>query len=279
MTATVGGTSVRANDGVEIAYARRPGPGTVPLVLVHGTSAHAGWWEHMLAEFPEHYDVVTMDLAGHGDSGRRAEYSLEGWARDVLAVVRGVFDRPAVLVGHSVGGLVTAAAAVADPGAVAAVVLVDSIVADPPPGRVEPMRAPRPDRVFADLGEVAARFRLAPPQPEADPEILRRIAEGSVREVRGGWAWKVDPSIFLAVGRGGMSAGLADLPGPVAIVRGELSVLVPASAGADLAALIGRPVPQFDVAGAHHHLMIDHPVELAAALREALAVVTPAPRS
>jgi pimeloyl-ACP methyl ester carboxylesterase len=257
MTGTLGTGTVRSADGVEIAYVRRPGPDGTPLVLVHGTSAHAGWWEHI--PLPDSYAVVAMDLAGHGGSGRRSAYALRTWADDVLAVVDS-FDEPAVLVGHSVGGLVTAHAAIARPEAVAGVVLVDSIVVDPP----------RAGRVFPSLDEVAARFRLTPPQPEADPEILRRIALGSVREVPGGWAWKVDPLIFGAVGRPGMSAGLEDLPGPVAVVRGELSSLVGPTAGADLAARIGRPVPQFDVPGAHHHLMIDHPHELAAALRAAL---------
>ncbi|WP_181780978.1 alpha/beta fold hydrolase [Pseudonocardia pini] len=97
-----------------------------------------------------------------------------------------------------------------------------------------------------------------------------------MRPVEGGWAWKVDPLIFGAVGKAGMCVRLPDLPGPVAVVRGELSVLVPPSAGRDLEALVGRPVPQFDVPGAHHHLMIDHPVEPAAHLRSALAVVSPA---
>lgn len=280
MTAVLGPATATASDGVPIAYRRRPGPGTVPLVLVHGTSAHAGWWEHLLPALPERFAVVSMDLAGHGDSGRRAVYDLDSWSGDVLAVVREAFDGPAVLVGHSVGGLVVAGAAVLDPGASAGTVLVDSIVVDGSPAEAPEWRPPRATRIFADLDEVAARFRLTPPQPEADPGVLRAIAEGSVRAVPGGYAWKVDPLIFGAVGRPGMCTRLPDLPGPVAVVRGALSVLVPPSAGADLAALIGRPVPQFDVPGAHHHLMIDHPVELAAALREALAVVAPdRPRS
>ncbi|GAA4698569.1 hypothetical protein GCM10023215_41210 [Pseudonocardia yuanmonensis] len=103
-------------------------------------------------------------------------------------------------VGHSIGGLVVAGAAVLDPAAVAATVLVDSIVVDGSPQEVPEWRPPRATRTFADLDEVAARFRLTPPQPEADPGVLRAIAEGSVRPVPGGYAWKVDPLIFGAVG-------------------------------------------------------------------------------
>jgi pimeloyl-ACP methyl ester carboxylesterase len=269
--------TVDAPDGVPIAYRRWYGErGGTPLVLVHGTAAHAGWWDHVVALLPDRFDVVAVDMAGHGDSGRRQVYSLDSWSRDVLAVARELFPGdPAVLVGHSVGGLVVAGAAVLDPAAVAATVLVDSIVVDPVPGQVPEWRPPRAGRVFATLDEVAGRYRLTPPQPEADPEILRALAVGSVGRVEGGWAWKVDPLIFGTVGRAGMCARLPDLPGPVAVVRGELSVLVPPSAGADLAALVGHPVPQFDVPGAHHHLMVDHPRELGEHLSRALDAISP----
>jgi pimeloyl-ACP methyl ester carboxylesterase len=272
--------SVPAADGVPIAYRRWYGErGGTPLVLVHGTAAHAGWWDHVVALLPDRFDVVAVDLAGHGDSGRRPAYSLDSWSHDVLAVVHELFPgEPAVLVGHSVGGLVVAGAAVFDPAVVAATVLVDSIVVDPQPGDVPEWRPPRADRVFATPDEVVGRYRLTPPQPEADPEILRALALGSVRAVGDGWSWKVDPLIFGTVGRPGMCMRLPDLPGPVAVVRGELSVLVPPTAGADLAALIGRPVPQFDVPGAHHHLMIDHPAELGEHLVLALDAISPEPR-
>jgi pimeloyl-ACP methyl ester carboxylesterase len=211
--------------------------------------------------------------------GERAHLLHQRDDPDVLAVARDRFgDRPAVLVGHSIGGLVAAGAAVREPAAVAATVLVDSIVLDPPRTAVPEWRPPRASRVFGSLDEVVAGFRLTPPQPEADPRVLRAIAVGSVRPVEGGWTGKVDPRIFGAVGRSGLSARLPGLPGPVAVVRGERSVLVPPSAGADPAALTGRPVAQFDVPGAHHHVMVDRPVEFGEHLSRALdAVHPPAP--
>jgi pimeloyl-ACP methyl ester carboxylesterase len=267
--------SVPSADGTPIAYRRYSDGGGTPLVLVHGTSAHAGWWDHVAPMLPERFDVVAVDLAGHGESGRRPSYHLDTWAADVLAVVRAEFDRRAVLVGHSIGGLVVAGATVLDPAASAGTVLVDSIVVDPLPERVPKWRAPRATRVFASLEDVVGRFRLTPPQPDVDLSIMRSLAVEAVRAVPEGWVWKVDPMIFDAVGKPGMCVRLPDLSGPVAIVRGALSVLVPPSAGADMEALLGRPVPQFDVPGAHHHLMIDHPVELGEHLCRALSAISP----
>ncbi|MEZ4290203.1 MAG: alpha/beta fold hydrolase [Myxococcota bacterium] len=52
--------------------------------------------------------VAALDLSGHGDSGHRERYSLEGWTREVMAVARHAgIDGPPVLVGHSMGGFVT----------------------------------------------------------------------------------------------------------------------------------------------------------------------------
>jgi hypothetical protein len=118
---------------------------------------------------------------------------------------------------------------------------------------------------------VANAAVLDPAGVAGDPAA---IAEASVRALDHGLVWKVDPLIFGAVGTPGW-ARPPDLPGPVPIVRGELSVLVPAEAGAQLEALIGRPVPQFGRRRRTPPPDDDHPVELGEALRAALDVVAP----
>jgi pimeloyl-ACP methyl ester carboxylesterase len=257
--------------GTEVAWERWARPGAPRVVLVPGTSAHSGWWHPVVPALTDRYDVVALDLSGHGDSGRREQYSMAGWAEEVLAVVEEVCGGRALVVGHSIGGLVAAGAAARDPAAVAGLVLADSIVS-PPPHPAEVAVRPRAVRVFGSVAEAVARFRLEPPQPVGDRVVLERIAAGSVRPVPGGWSWKVDPAIWDVVAT---PDGLTDdLPGvrcPVVVVRGERSSLVGPDAGPALARLWGRPVPQHTVPGAHHHLMVDDPKAFGAALRVALA--------
>jgi pimeloyl-ACP methyl ester carboxylesterase len=256
--------------GVDIAWERWARPGAPPVVLVHGTSAHSGWWHCVVPALADAYDVLALDLSGHGDSGRRERYSMAGWAAEVLAVVRALCGRRALLVGHSIGGLVAAGAAARDPSAVVGLVLADSIVS-PPPRPADVAVRPRVVRVFPDKAAAVARFRLEPPQPVGDPAVLAAIAESSLRRVPGGWSWKVDPAIWDVVAT---PAGLTDdLPGvrcPAVVVRGEHSCLVGPDAATTLARLWGRPVPQHTVPGAHHHLMVDAPQAFGAALRVAL---------
>lgn len=256
--------------GADVVWERWARPGAPPVVLVHGTSAHSGWWHPVAPALTGRYEVVALDLSGHGDSGRRARYSMAGWAAEVLAVVRAVCGGRALVVGHSIGGLVAAGAAARDPGAVRGLVLADSIVSSPRRPAEVAVR-PRPVRVYGSVAEAVARFRLEPPQPVGDRAVLERIAAGSLRPVPGGFSWKVDPAIWDVVAT---PDGLTDdLPGvrcPVVVVRGEHSSLVGPGAAATLARLWGRPVPQHTLPGAHHHLMVDAPAAFGALLRAAL---------
>jgi pimeloyl-ACP methyl ester carboxylesterase len=256
--------------GVPVAWERWPHRGAPPVVLVHGTSAHTGWWHSTVPALADGYDVVAVDLSGHGDSGRREAYSMAGWAEEVLGVVAAVCGGQALVVGHSIGGLVAAGAAVRDPAAVTGLVLVDSIV-EPPPRPAEVAVRTRTPRVYPSVAAAVARFRVEPPQPVGDPAVLEHVAAGSVRAVPGGYAWKVDSRIWDVVASPDRLT--EDLPGvrcPAAVVRGERSSLVADDAGAVLAALWGRPVPQYTVPRAHHHVMLDEPAAFGVRLRTAL---------
>ena len=248
--------TVVADGGVPVAWERWPHSDGPSLVLVHGTSAHTAWWHHTVPWLTDRYDVVAVDLSGHGESGRRPSYSLEGWSEEVAQVVGEVCGGSAVLVGHSIGGLVTAGTAATRPDMVEALVLVDSLVADPI-GAARQRPVMRVGVVYPTADEALARYRLMPPQPVADDRTLSYVAERSLREVEGGWTWKVDPAIFGALDAPSLVDRLSGITCPTAVVRGALSQLVEEDAGAKLSALIGRTVPQYDVPDAYHHVMID----------------------
>lgn len=88
--------------GAGIAWERWARPGAPPVVLVHGISAHRAWWHHTIPALTDRYDVVALDLSGHGDSGQRERYSVAGCAEDVLAVVAAVCGGRAFVVGHGI---------------------------------------------------------------------------------------------------------------------------------------------------------------------------------
>ncbi|GAA4217401.1 alpha/beta fold hydrolase [Actinocatenispora rupis] len=79
------------------------GTGDRVAVLVHGiTSDAAGWSGIGPALADRGYRVLAPDLPGHGHSPRAATYSLVDMADELAAAVP---DTPALVIGHSLGGL------------------------------------------------------------------------------------------------------------------------------------------------------------------------------
>jgi pimeloyl-ACP methyl ester carboxylesterase len=115
-----------SSDGVEIAFTAE-GKGKPALVFVHGWSCDRGYWRNQVAEFAKSHAVVTIDLAGHGESAaNREEWTIGAFARDVAAVVETLGLEDVVLIGHSMGGAVNIEAAKLMPDRVAALVGVDT---------------------------------------------------------------------------------------------------------------------------------------------------------
>lgn len=254
--------------------ARTPAP---TLVLVHGGAAHAGWWRALAPAFLPAYRVVAVDLSGHGDSEHREAYRFGGWVEEVLAVGRDLADEAGfVLVGHSMGGVVAAMAAAVASDPLAAVV-VDAPLRGPEHEEVTSAEAVfRTVKRYASPAEGQARFRILPAQPVLHPALLAQVAAESLRRDGSTWTWKYDRGVFAspATGRPADLGGpLADARVPVAAVVGERSSIVDAEdrdRWRELTAA-GSSTRYLEVAGGHHHLMFDRPLELVAALGRLLA--------
>jgi pimeloyl-ACP methyl ester carboxylesterase len=117
---------VRSSDGVMIHYSAK-GAGEPALVFIHGWSMDGGYWDAQVEHFAGTHRVVTVDLAGHGQSGTgRAEWTIPAFAADVRAVAEKLKLGSVVLIGHSMGGAVAVEAALAMPQRVRGIVGVDN---------------------------------------------------------------------------------------------------------------------------------------------------------
>jgi len=84
-------------------------PGRRTLVLIHGLSSSASAWARYEDAFARRYNVVTVDLRGHGLSTKPrgiASYTIARMAEDVLALLDQLELEHIVLIGHSFGALV-----------------------------------------------------------------------------------------------------------------------------------------------------------------------------
>ena len=99
----------------------------VPLVFVHGWTANRHRWDHQVAHFAEKRRVIRLDLRGHGESGGAGVRTIEELAADVLALLDHLEIERFVLVGHSMGGMISQTITLAHPERVERLVLVNSI--------------------------------------------------------------------------------------------------------------------------------------------------------
>jgi len=113
-------------DGVEIHY-ETWGAGEPALVFVHGWSCDGSYWADQVEAFAADRKVVTVDLAGHGQSGdQRTDYTMAAFGADVVAVLEALDLEKAILVGHSMGGPVVVEAALAAPARVRELIGIDN---------------------------------------------------------------------------------------------------------------------------------------------------------
>ena len=120
--------SVTSKDGIAIRY-HAQGRGEPAVVFVHCWTCDRHSWDALLPRLARTRQVVALDLAGHGESGgERERWTIEAFGDDVMAVVDALKLRRVVLVGHSMGGHVTLAAARRLGGRLAGLVPVDTLL-------------------------------------------------------------------------------------------------------------------------------------------------------
>src|SRR5688572_7739003 len=165
-----------SRDGIPIAFASR-GTGAPELVFVHGWSCDRTYWEGQLDFFARRHRVVTIDLAGHGESGGgREAWTMPSFGDDVVAVVDRLGLGQAVLIGHSMGGDVIVEAALELPGRVAGLVWVDvyHALGNPrTPEQIEAFVAPFREDFAAKARPFVRSMFLA----DSDPTLVERVAE------------------------------------------------------------------------------------------------------
>ncbi len=91
---------------VVLNYAEGPDNGP-PLLLKHGIWGFWQGFQPIINSVINRWHVYAIDYRGHGKSGRTPnQYLLKDYARDIITFITENLEEPAVLLGHSLGGMV-----------------------------------------------------------------------------------------------------------------------------------------------------------------------------
>ena len=94
-------------DGSAIHVEFYGSPNAPPVILTHGWGPNSTVWYYAKKQLAKHFYLIVWDLPGLGKSTKpkNRDYSIEKYARDLEAVLS-LVERPAVLLGHSMGGMI-----------------------------------------------------------------------------------------------------------------------------------------------------------------------------
>ena len=245
-----------------------------PLLFAHGFRAHARWWSFIAPFFLSRFRVVALDFPGMGDSSARPQYDWGDFAKAIAGVLDDAKFGRATLVGHSFGGSQVARACVDFAQLIERAVIIDSYIPVPEvAGRKPPQLEPRPKNIYPTFDAARARFRLVPEQNRAEGYVLDYIAKHSLKQVEGGWTWKFDENFVprhREEERERIGTTLSAIDTPVTFIYGDQSIVVSRELAHAIVKRLKHGRGPVAVPQSHHHVLLDQPLSLVAALKAAL---------
>ena len=246
------------------------------VLLTHGMAAHTHWWDPVVPFWGGKVRAAALDFRGHGDSDwlQGEAYTSDAWVSDIDVARETLGWDRFILVGHSMGARIALDYAQKRGGALRGVAAIDFLPEfyESRSRRHEKTRT-RPQPVYDNEEVMLEKFRLQPPGTLLDAAALRALGGHGVRKGPSGWTWKFDWRSFLFP-YGPVWPQLPEVAPPALIVRGELSPVMPREAMDKVVSLLPRGRGA-EIAGAHHHVPLDKPAELAAVLSAWFAELAP----
>ena len=267
-------------DGLRLRVQDYGAAGKPPMLCVHGGGANAHWFDFVAQGFNADYHVRAIDLRGHGDSewdnkSDAPNYHYSRHATDIHELTEQLDLRDFVLIGHSMGGMVSLTYASTYPGRANALMVVDSNLVMTP-DRIAGFQAVanRQGREYDTQEEFISNFRIRPGGCTAPAEALRHIARHSGRRFEDGrWRHKADRRVYMNRQLFDSLALWDDIRIPALLMKGGCSSRMAPEA----ITVVQSRAPQTKlivVPDADHHITLDNPVGFIHAARNFLADIS-----
>jgi pimeloyl-ACP methyl ester carboxylesterase len=245
--------------------------GTGPAaVLLHGGSLTGRTWDYVALALRRDYRIIAPDMRGHGASDWTDDYCFEGYVADTLAVLDGLDLERVHIAGMSLGGLVACEVALAHPGRVETLAMID-VASKVDVEASATMRRFINEFSGAETVDEVVRTAMAI-SPRSDPERVRyRMASLLRQGPDGRLAWKRDPRPrdigWILRQLQTLDRRVSAFAAPFLLARGGRSRILSSEDAQAFVARFqdGRSV---EIADAGHNVQEDNPRDLAEALSQ-----------
>ncbi|MFQ5994248.1 MAG: alpha/beta fold hydrolase [Acidiferrobacterales bacterium] len=121
--------------GIPLHYriVRGPSQRRPLLLLLHGMASNLTRWSEFVEQtsLKDHWDIMRVDLRGHGEPIYRGRLSMEIWSQDTVRLLDAEGYAEAVLIGHSLGAQLALHFASLCPNRTRGLALIDPILGRP----------------------------------------------------------------------------------------------------------------------------------------------------
>jgi len=228
-----------------------------PLLLIHGLGSSTRDWEEQIPAFSQRYQVIAIDLRGHGKTDKpKGPYSMQLFAEDIAELLKKLGIKSTHVLGISLGGGIAFQFAVDYPDLVKSLIIVNAFIEIPMDSFKMKLEAFK--RTFIvklvgmkKMGKVLApRLFIKPEQEELRKKLIKRWADN-------------DKKAYLSAMRALMGWSVRDKLNKIdfpTLIIGSDEDYVPSSIKREYTKLI--PKAKFiEIEDARHAVPIEKPTE------------------
>jgi len=222
------------------------------LILIHGSGSDHSACSYQYARLHKHYNILAIDLPGHGRSGGSGEADVEDYCLWVKKLLDIIDLKDVVLVGHSLGAAIALRFALNYPQEIAGIVLVGCGMKMPVNHFILEFLKTNPAEIPAEIIDLICKFSLAKENRFKFSATLRKsISQSKVDILYGD---------LSACNNLDLTQEICKIKVPSLVICGAEDKMTPLDFPRQLAASISGATLEI-IEGAGHMVMLERPAE------------------
>jgi len=227
------------------------------LIFIHGSGSDHSAWSHQYGRLHKQYNIVAIDLPGHGRSDGSGDSDVKNYCLWVKKLLDILDFNSAVLVGHSLGAAITLRVALNYPQEIAGIILVGCGMKMPDHPFIIEFLKTNPPVVPAEVIDLICKYSLAKEnRSKFSAPLQKSLSQSKVDVLYGD---------LLACNKLDLTQEAGKISVPALVICGAEDKMTPPDCSRQLAASISGATLEI-IEGAGHIVMLERPAEFNASL-------------